>query len=116
MSKNTQLHNRSAGVVTYAVPDQPSDFVRVKTLTKRKTLESVPLQNYRGEYIFNKVVNLEKNGKILSEPLSVRVVVSGSAESQNAMKQMVNDCLPQVVNMVENNSNLGFELSSNPTI
>lgn len=86
--QTAKLQSVDANSVTFADPTDISHTLRVKNNRTPKTLYGVQLTNNRIEFIENDTALRSNGDKQVKEPLSVRVVISGSIESEDELTQM----------------------------
>lgn len=108
MSK-TQLYSRDANGVTFANPTDPDYTVRFKNTQSRKTLNGVSVVNYVEEIVFNDLVPVTLGSNVGNDSVSVRVRISGSAQSHARVKQILKSLSSQLPAWADGNVALGFE-------
>lgn len=88
-----KLKSHDALGVTYASLSDPSFTVRVKNTRAMKNLDGVPVTNYATEIIlnYNKQVTLgtSPDTKLVKEPVSMRIRLSGSEHVHADIKDMI---------------------------
>lgn len=112
---DTQLYSRKANGVTYSDPARPSFTVRLKTTLSPKTLDGLKTNNVVTEIIVNDKITITKDGATSDDPVSVRVRISGSQLSHNALKHILQGLGPQLTTWSNQNVVLGFEPTTVPT-
>lgn len=112
---DTQLYSRKADGVTYSDPARPSFTVRMKTTLSPKTLDGLKTNNVVTEIIVNDKITITKDGATSDDPISVRVRISGSQLSHNALKNVLKGLSPQLSTWSDQNVVLGFEPTTVPT-
>lgn len=112
---DTQLYSRKANGVTYSDPARPSFTVRMKTSSSPKTLDGLRTNNIVTEIIVNDKVTITKDGATSDDPISVRVRISGSQLSHDALKYVLKGLAPQLTAWSDQNVVLGFEPTTVPT-
>lgn len=111
---NTQILTRDAYGVTYADPADPDFTVRFKTNRNVKGLNGVNVDNYLTEIIVNDRYEVTMGSVTATDPLSVRIRVSGSIESMGRLKDILNQVALQVSGWGTENVLLGFEPATVP--
>lgn len=112
---DTQLYSRKADGVTYSDPARPSFTVRMKTTLSPKTLDGLKTNNVVTEIIVNDKITITKDGATSDDPISVRVRISGSQLSHDALKNVLKGLSPQLSTWSDQNVVLGFEPTTVPT-
>jgi hypothetical protein len=95
MSQSTlQLFSQQTNGVTYADPLDPDMTVRFKTNSTPKVIDGHRTMNVKTEIISNDNFDITLGDSTVADALSVRLSVSGSVESQDRLKVMIeNLCL-----------------------
>lgn len=106
---NTQLYSRDANGVTFADPTDPDYTVRFKNTQSRKTLNGVSVVNYVEEIVINDLVPVTLGSSVGNDSISVRIRISGSAESHARVKQILKSIAGQLPAWADGNVALGFE-------
>lgn len=115
MSK-TQLYSRDANGVTFANPSDPDFTVRFKNTQSRKSLGGLTTQNYVEEIVFNDLNPITINGVSANDSVSVRLRISGSAESKARVTAILNSLAAQLPTWASNSVPLGFEPVEPPDV
>lgn len=100
----------------YAETAKPSLTVRFKQTSGVKNIDGVSLQNNVAEIIVNDSNVLTIGTKSLKDPLSVRIKVSGSAESAARKKVLVKAIAAQLDEWADEDVYEGFPPSTVPVI
>lgn len=111
---NTQVLTRDAYGVTYADPANPDYTVRFKTNRSLKGLNGINVDNFLTEIIVNDRHEVTIGSSTAVDPLSIRVRVSGSIESQDRVKEILSSIASQLSAWATENALLGFEPSTVP--
>lgn len=106
---NTQKLRSDAVSVTFADPKDPDFTVRFKTTTSKKTLQGIATDNYVTEIIVNDDNPVTLNGQSVTDPLSLRIKVSGAVVSQDRLKTISASIASQLPTWYTENVFLGFE-------
>ena len=112
---NTQLYSRDANGVTFADPTDPDYTVRFKNTQSRKTINGVSVVNYVEEIVFNDLVPVTLGSTTGNDSVSVRIRISGSAESHARVKAILKSAAAQLPSWADGNVALGFEPGVPPT-
>lgn len=86
--RQAKLQSVDSNSVTYADPSDIQHTFRVKNTRTPKQVFGVPLTNNRLEFIENNTAAQSDGDKTVKEPLSVRVVISGSLQAKEELTQM----------------------------
>lgn len=84
-----QVRKTENNGVVYADPAVANMQIRFKQSEQIKNLDGFSLTNHVTEIIVNDIVTFTKGQKTISEPISVRVRVSGSTEAQARLKELL---------------------------
>lgn len=106
---NTQIQTRDSLGCTFADPSAPDFTVRFKTTSTKKSLNGVSIQNNVHEIIVNDLNEISVGTTTATEALSLRVRISGSIESKDRARAIVNSIATQLPAWLLENSDLGFE-------
>lgn len=106
---NTQKLRSDAVSVTFADPKDPDFTVRFKTTTSKKTLQGIATDNYVTEIIVNDDNQVVINGQSVTDPLSLRIKVSGAVVSQDRLNKICASIASQLPVWFAENVFLGFE-------
>jgi len=109
-----QLYSQQSNGVTYALPEDPDCTVRFKTSSNPKTLDGKRVINYVTEIMMNDLHPLTIGDTSVNDALSVRIRVSGSAESMDRLEQMVDNLSSKFPTWMSENVLLGFRPSTAP--
>lgn len=113
MSK-TQLYSRGANGLTFADPTDPNYTMRFKSTQSRKNLNGQQVVNFVEDIIVNDLVPVTLGTGSANDSVSVRLRVSGSAESHARVKAIVKSLAAQLPAWADSNVLLGFEPSEAP--
>lgn len=83
------LQNRTGNSVTYVNPDTPNRTFRLKQTSVQKNLDGLPFKNHRTEIVYLDTNELTVGSETVRDPVSVRLTVSGAAESEVLLRTMV---------------------------
>jgi len=111
---NLQLYSQQPNGVTYALPDDPDCTVRFKTSSSPKTLDGKRVMNYVTEIAMNDLHSVTISGDTVNDALSVRIRVSGSAESMDRLEEMVGNLNSKLSTWMSENVLLGFQPTTVP--
>lgn len=114
-AKNTQKFRDNADGVTFVDPTETDFTVRFKTTANPKSLGDARVQNYISEIIINDLNNVTVAGATVQDAVSVRLRVSGAAESMARIKAIVDNLATQIGTWETENVFLGFEPTTVPT-
>lgn len=101
--------------ITYADPTDPNKQIRFKTTSARKNVDGTSLVNYVSEIILN-----DENSPTVcdqtcsNEAISVRLRVSGSLESRDAVESLINILTSNMPQFIADNVFYGFQPSTPP--
>jgi len=109
-----QLYSQQPNGVTYALPDDPDCTVRFKTSSSPKTLDGKRVVNYVTEIMMNDLHSVTIGGEDVNDALSVRIRVSGSAESMDRLEEMVGNLSSKLSTWMSENVLLGFQPTTAP--
>lgn len=105
-----KLHSQQPNGSVYADPLDPDYTVRFKTNSNPKTLDGQRTTNYVTEIIVNDLNDVTLGGKVTADALSVRIKVSGSIESIDKLKLMLQNVSDKLVtNWLGEDVLLGFQ-------
>lgn len=113
---NTQLYSRDANGVTFADPADPNYMIRFKNTQTRKNLNGISVMNYVEEIVFNDLVPVSIGTQTANDAVSVRLRISGSAESHERIKQILASLAAQLPAWTKANVALGFEPTVAPAL
>lgn len=105
----TQKRTSDATSVTFADPKDPNFTVRFKTTSSKKTLQGITTDNYVTEIIVNDDNEVILNSVTVSDPLSLRIKLSGAVVSQDRLKAIAKSVAAQLPVWYSENVMLGFE-------
>lgn len=109
-SRNTKVFSRDASGVTFADPLSVTGFsVRFKTTSARKTIDGLLLQNSATEIIVQDTNKVSVGDKTVSDPLSIRVRVSGAVNSKARVIAIMNSIAAQMPAWAAEDVLSGFE-------
>jgi ubiquinone biosynthesis protein UbiJ len=111
---NLQLYSQQSNGVTYALPEDPDCTVRFKTSSSPKTLDGKRVINYVTEITMNDSHSLTLGDDVVDDALSVRLRVSGSAESMDRLEEMVDNLSSKLDAWISENVLLGFQPTTVP--
>lgn len=111
---NTKLFQQLPEGPVYADPLDPNYTVRFKTTTAPKSLNGVRTTNFATEIIVNDQHAVIVGGVNAVDALSVRLRVSGSAESMARLKALVNQLGTQLASWTTEDVLLGFDPATVP--
>jgi len=109
------LRQEPTGVV-YADPAKPDMTVRFRNNTTPKTLNSVGTKNYLTEIIYNDGNNVTIGGIAAVDAISVRLRVSGTAESAARLAVILHSLAQQIDAWTTQKVFSGFPPTSAPVI
>jgi hypothetical protein len=109
-----QLYSQQPNGVTYALPEDPDCTVRFKTSSSPKTLDGKRVTNYVTEIMMNDQHPLVIGDDNVNDALSVRVRVSGSAESMDRLEEMVGNLTAKLPSWLTENVLVGFRPTTLP--
>lgn len=110
----TQLYSRDANGVTFADPTDPNYTVRFKNTQTRKSLNGISVVNHVEEIVVNDLVPVTLGNSTANDSVSVRVRISGSAESHARIKAIMKSVGSQMAGWADGNVALGFEPGAAP--
>lgn len=113
-STNTKVYSRGTNGVLFADPANPGFTVRFKTSTTQKVIDGLRMDNYATEIIVNEAHLATIGTDQFSDPLSIRIRVSGAAVSMARLKEVLNSIALQLPTWGTEDVLLGFEPSSVP--
>lgn len=111
---NTKVFKRDSTGVTYVDPVRPTFSVRFKTVSARKSIDGLPLQNVATDIIINDLNMVDVAGKTVGDPLSIRVRTSGATVSMTRLVSILNSVAGQLDNWAAEDVFLGFEPTTLP--
>jgi len=109
-----QLYSQQPNGVTYALPEDPDCTVRFKTSSSPKTLDGKRVTNFVTEIMMNDLHPLTIGDDSVNDALSVRLRVSGSAESMDRLEEMVANLSSNLSDWMSENVLLGFRPTTAP--
>lgn len=115
MSTLKVLRNEPTGVL-YADPAKPDFTVRFKTTEAKKGLNGVSVPNYVEEIIFNDNNSISIGGVSAQDAVSVRIRVSGTAESSARLEEILNAFAAQIPVWLAEGILTGFRPETAPVI
>lgn len=110
----TQLYSRDANGVTFADPADPDFTIRFKNTQTRKSLAGVQVVNHVEEIVVNDLVPVTLGNSSANDSVSVRIRVSGSAQSHARVKSILKSLAAQLPAWADGNVALGFEPGTPP--
>lgn len=110
-----RILNRSVNGITYSNPTLPDYIKRIKHTSGRKTIDGTALNNVITEYICNGLAKYKVGDKTISEPVSVRLRVSGSTQAEAVVKAMIISLASDTAKLVEEKVFTGFEPVTPPS-
>lgn len=111
---NTKVFKRDASGVIFVDPTRPTFSVRFKTVSARKSIDGLALQNAATDIIVNDTNMVNVDGKVVGDPLSIRVRTSGATVSMPRLKSILNSIAGQLDEWAAENALLGFEPTTVP--
>lgn len=111
---NTQVFKRDATGTTFVDPTRPTFSVRFKTVSARKSIDGLPLQNVATDIIINDTHMVTVGDKTIGDPLSIRVRTSGATVSVNRLQAILLSIATQLDEWSTENVLLGFEPTTLP--
>lgn len=114
MSTNTKVYSRGANGILYADPANPGFTVRFKTSTTQKVIDGLRMDNFATEIIVNEAHIATVGTEQFSDPLSVRIRVSGAAVSMDRLKTVLSSIATQLTAWGTEDVLLGFEPTTVP--
>lgn len=106
---NTKVFKRDSNGVTFVDPENPTFSVRFKTVSARKSIDGLPLQNVACDIIVNDTNMVTIGGKTVGDPLSIRVRTSGASVSQVRLVSVLTSVASQLAAWAGEDVLLGFE-------
>lgn len=116
MPKIAKLQSVDVNSVTFADPSDINHTFRVKNSRTPKNLQGVPLTNNRMEFIDNSHAVRISGDNVAKEPLSIRVIISGSIESETEVLQRWTDMKTNVDAAIVDGALKGFKPTQDTTI
>ena len=114
MSKTLQLYSQQPNGVTYANPEDPNFQVRFKFSSQPKLLDGMRTTNHIAEIIVTDDVDVPLGTKTVQDAVSVRIRISGSFESQERVRDIVNSLADQLPSWAQENVFTGFTPTTTP--
>lgn len=114
MSTNTKVYSRGNNGVLYADPANPGFTVRFKTSTTQKVIDGLRMDNYATEIIVNEAYIATVGSEQFSDPLSIRIRVSGAAVSMARLDEILASIATQIPTWSGEDVFLGFEPTTVP--
>lgn len=111
----TQLRSQLPEGPIYADPLKPDFTVRFKTTSAAKSLNGVRTENYITEIILNDSNSVTIGNVNAIDAVSVRLRVSGSAQSMTRVKAIVDNLGTQLAEWTDEKVLLGFNPTTAPT-
>ena len=94
---NYVLADRDQNVVLFEDPTKASSTFRIKRNLGRKLVDDLKLHNIRSEYVIAREVTPEGvTDSNIREPLTVRLIASGSDQNQNEIDKMIDTLMAAV--------------------
>lgn len=115
MSTLKVLRNETHGVV-FADQAAPDLTVRFRTTTASKVLNKMPVKNYVTEIVYNDDNNITIAGVSAIDALSLRIRVSGTAESETRLGELLGAVAAQLLTWQSEGVFKGFAPVSAPVI
>ena len=107
--RQAKLQSCDSNSVTFADPSNIQHTFRVKNTRTPKQVFGISLTNNRLEFIENDTADQSNGDKTVKEPLSVRVVISGSLEAKAELTQMWLDTKANVDSAITDGALDGFK-------
>lgn len=114
MTSLVQYPSKTAGI-TFATPESPYTL-RVVTNRTSKVIQGVRLDNFATEVIANYPNRLAVGDNEITDPVSVRIRVSGTPDSRKAVRAMIEALSAQLVQWETESVYLGFQPETAPTL
>lgn len=114
MSTNTKVYSRGSNGITYADPQHPGFTVRFKTSPTQKVVDGLRMDNFATEIILNEAYLATLGTAQFTDPLSIRVRVSGAAVSMTRLAELLTQLCGQIPTWCTEDVFLGFEPSTVP--
>lgn len=97
---NYVLADRDQNVVLFEDPTKASSTFRIKRNLGRKLVDDLKLHNIRSEYVIAREVTPDgvTDGNI-REPLTVRLIASGSDQNQTEIDKMIDTLMAAVIQL-----------------
>lgn len=111
---NTKVFKRDNSGVTFVDPDRPTFSVRFKTVSARKSLDGLSLQNVATDIIVNDTNMVTIGEKTVGDPLSIRVRTSGATVSMTRLVSILKSIASQLDEWADEDALLGFEVTTVP--
>lgn len=112
-----QVIRQEATGVVYADPAKPDTTCRFRNTNAQKTLNGVPVPNYRTEIIYNDNNSIEvATGVNAVDAVSIRLSVSGTLLSATRINNILNSLAAQLSAWETQNVFKGFLPTSAPVI
>lgn len=109
------LYRQKDDGAIYATPES-NYHVKMRTSIGDKTLNGVRMKNFATELIFNYTANNKAGELDFSEPLSVRIRISGSQYAQAQLADIVDTISAQLPEWMKQNVAIGFAPTSLPQL
>jgi hypothetical protein len=106
---NTKVLSRGTNGVLYADPVNPGFTARFKTSVTQKVIDGIRMDNYATEIIVNESHLATIGDEQFSDPLSIRIRVSGAAVSMPRLKTVLASIAGQLSDWGDEDVLLGFE-------
>lgn len=114
MTSLVQYPNKLQGI-TYASPESPYT-VRFVTGRSNKVIQGIRLDNFATEIIANYPNRVTVGETVITDPVSVRVRVSGAPDSRKAIKAVIEALSAQLTIWESESVYLGFQPTTAPTL
>jgi len=113
---NTSLLRQEASGVIYADPAKPAYTIRFRNTKANKTLNGVNTNNYACEVIYNDDNTVTIGGVSAVDAVSIRLRVSGAAESATRISAILTTLAAQVMTWDGQHVFQGFNPTTAPTV
>lgn len=114
-TQSLKLYSQQPNGVTFSDPNDPDYQVRFKTTSTAKMLDGSRTTNFVTEVIVNDNHLVNIGDKQVSDAISVRVRVSGAAESHEHLKIVVKNLASQLATWADEDVFVGFRPDTLPT-
>lgn len=109
------LRHDATGVI-YADPSDPNLTVRFRSASQTKSLNAIPVSNYKTEVIYNDDNPIVIAAVNAQDAVSVRLSVSATKESAARVKEILLSMAAQVGTWADQGVFVGFEPTNAPVI
>jgi hypothetical protein len=116
MPTSLKLQRQDATGVTYAALTDPDLTVKFRQSSAKKSLNSVPVENYTSEIIYNDDNPVVVAGVNANDAVSVRVRVSATKESAARVKNILLSMAAQVGAWSDEGVFIGFQPTTPPSL